>query len=247
MNIKKLAPLLLVLALSCNKTETITPKQDKEMALVLDNINYVDGLESQAILNLSTMKDFMTITPPITETAMRTQVDANQAPNAISDAGWQNLMDSLGSTLIDTSLATGPEIAMINTIRQVANPSPQTKCCGTEPPADGLISIAAVARPGSITFEHVVTITLDRTVTCDVNRIDLTLTPFSGAPAVSTAQPTVIGFDRCSTAGGSEWVYVWYEFASDPTGTEYDVEYELYDGQGVLILGITSANRLLMP
>jgi type 1 fimbria pilin len=136
---------------------------------------------------------------------------------------------------------------MINTIRQVGAPTLQTKCCGIEPPADGFISIAAVARPGSLTFEHVITITLDADVTCDVNRIDLTLTPFGGSPAVSTTQPGVIGFDRCSTTGNSEWVYVWYEFATDPTGTQYDVEYELYDGQGVLILGVTSANKLNMP
>lgn len=217
------------------------------MSFKLLNTNYTNGLEAQAILALSTLKQFATLTPPVLEADMRTEVDAGQAPNAISDAGWTVLVNELGALPLDEPALTPAEASIVNTIREIATPLPQEQCCGLATPVDGLFSIAAVQRVGSVTFEHAITVTLDASVDCDVKKVSLTLTPFGGAPAVTVSQPAAILFKCCSLSGDSEWQYLWYTFATDPTGTQYDVFVEFFDGDGVSMTSFTSATKLTMP
>jgi len=209
--------------------------------------NYTAGLEPNAMLLLETLKKFATLGTPITEAVMRAEVDAGQA-SAISDAGWLNLTGQLSSLDVDPSFLTATEAGVINTLREINDPAPQTYCCGVATPVDGLVSIVASALPASGTWEHTITITCDATVTCDLKKISLNLTPFSGgAPAITTVEPASVAFDRCSTTGNSEWVYNWYTFAANPSTEQYTVDYDFIKYDGTSITSFTATAKLTMP
>lgn len=206
------------------------------MAFKLAASAFTNGLENQSAQVLASLKLFATLTPPVLESDMRTELETGQL-QPFSDAGWLAYMNVVGNTPLDTSVLTNAERSIFNTIRFAITPSPQYQCCGAVVPADldGLISIAGYPRVGSVTWEHQIVLTLDSSLTCNIKKISVQLT---GAPAPST-NPVPTYFTECDANGDSLFSTGWIGFVADPTGISYDLEYFFYDSDGVLITSFT--------
>lgn len=210
------------------------------MTYVLNSIYTTGGLGDQAGLQLMTLKRLATLTPPITEAAMRAEVEASQPVGFMSDAEWGLFAYGLASLgVVDASLTT-TERGVLNVLKTVAAPPPQQQCCTTSgaTPAnsDGLSSIAGQSLPGSLTFEHKIVLTLSNTYTCDIASVEVDLTPTGAAPAVTSTNPFDVTFDSCDNTGDSNFSFVWATFASDPAGESYDVILTYKDATGGTIV-----------
>jgi hypothetical protein len=194
------------------------------MAFKLALSVYTSGLESQSAQVLSALKLFATLTPPITEADMRTELETGQF-QAFSDEGWDNFLTVVAQTPLDTTALTAAERAIINEIYGAVNISPQN--------TDGLTSITPYYVSGSTTVP--VDITLDNSLTCDINTIEVTIT---GVPAVTSTNPHVFTFNGC-VSGNMTYTYPDVTFASDPSGISYNLAYVFKDADGVTIASYT--------
>jgi hypothetical protein len=204
------------------------------MAFKLALSVYSSGLESQAAQALSALKLFATLTPPVTEAAMRTELETGQF-QAFSDEGWNNFLSVVGNTPLDDTALITSEIAIINTIRLAIDTNPQLMCCDNVVPADldGLVSIVGNYRTGSTSpWQYEVRLLLDPTLTCSIATVEVT---FTGAPVVATANPATFAFIGCDSSGNAVFSNAWVEFNSDPAGNSYDLTYNFKDADGISI------------
>jgi len=204
------------------------------MALTLLTSVVTSGLEVQSGFQLMTLKNFVALTPPVTELSMRTELETSQPVGFISDAAWLSFVAALNVLPLDTSLLTLAERSVINTLRAIVEPPAQYACCGAVIPAigDGLVTAVGYARTGSVTFEHELTLILDSSLTCDIKSINVEIT---GAVANTTPEPFVFTFKECDASGNSIFSVAWIEFVSDPIGVVYDLDLEFIDGNGVAV------------
>jgi hypothetical protein len=204
------------------------------MAFKLALSVYSSGLESQAAQALSALKLFATLTPPVTEADMRTELETGQF-QAFSDEGWDNFLSVVGNTPLDETALTTAEIAITNTIRLAIDTSPQLRCCDNVVPADtdGLITIEGNYRTGSSgPWEYEIRLNLDPTLTCDIASVEVT---FVGAPAITSSNPATFTFIGCDSLGNAEFSVAWVKFGSDPATASYDLTYDFLDSDGVSI------------
>ncbi len=220
------------------------------MAFVLATVNTTNGLENQAAQALLSLKRFATLTPPVSETDMRNEVETGQPVGFMSDAGWLAFVGVLSSLSLDESSLTNAERSIVNTLRAVVSPPPNQSCCGAVIPAnsDGFSSIAGYPRTGSATWEHEIELTnITANYDCDISTIEVTLTPIGLAPAVTSANPVILTFKSCVVSGGNTnalFNSLWTTFAADPTGESYDVDLEYKDADGLTIATYTAAYTL---
>ena len=215
------------------------------MALTLLTSVVTSGLEVQSGFQLMTLKNFVALTPPVTEASMRTELETSQPVGFISDAAWLSFVAALNVLPIDPSLLTLAERSVINTLRAIVEPPAQYACCGAVIPAfgDGLVTSIGYPRTGSVTFEHEITLILDASLTCDIKYIESSL---NGLVAVTSPQPFNFYFKECDASGNSIYSAAWITFATDPTGTGlYDVDLGFYDGNGVLVTPAYAGTGLL--
>ncbi len=218
------------------------------MAFKLALSTFTSGLEAQSAAYLCAYQIFATITPPVTEAAMRSQLETGQF-QAFSNDGWGNFLANLGALPLDESALTPVELSIVNTVREAVSPTPAQACCGGVTPAnsDGFSALQGNFRTGStVTYEHQIQFTnLTSNYTCDIKTIEVQLTPIGAAPAITSANPVILSFDRCQ---GVDAIFskVWTTFASDPTGQSYDVIYTYKDSVGVTVATYTAAYTLTL-
>ena len=78
------------------------------MAFKLALSTFTSGLEAQSAAYLCAYQIFATITPPVTEAAMRSQLETGQF-QAFSNDGWDNFLANLGALPLDESALTASE------------------------------------------------------------------------------------------------------------------------------------------
>ncbi len=208
------------------------------MAFKLSLNTYTAGLEQQAANNLATLKYFATLATPVTEAAMRADLETSQF-QAFSNDGWASFMAQMAAVDLDESVLTAAEVSIVNVIRASVMPEPGLDCCGVAVPVIGNTSIAAYALVGDVvTWQHVIEIKLATDTDCNVKSIDLTLT---GAPATLPAATIKCLFEQC-TAAGRVFKYYWTSYASDPTGVIYTTTVDCKDADDVSITSYAGPN-----
>jgi hypothetical protein len=198
----------------------------------LDSSVYLDGLESDACLRLSSLQNIATITPPITVAAMRSQLETGQI-QPFTDAGFDQYLGWLYSLNVDNASLTAGERTILQNIREYLEPSPSLACCGVDNPTIGNSGLNVYPRVGSATFENELQVSYEPTVTCDIATTDVTITPTGGAPAASVSPVT------CNLLGCVDGFFVFsklfIDFVGDPSGFTYDFTIDAKDSGGVTI------------
>ena len=212
--------------------------------LALDN--YVLGLEVQSALVLAALQNIATLTPPILEADMRNQLETGQF-QAFSNAGWGNFLSIVQAISLDESVLTAAEVSIMNTLRAAVNPPPSFRCCGITPVVSALTSIGANARIGSATFEHEIEIKLLGEVDCNIKSIDVTLTPNTVEPVLTSANPFKVLFKECNATGDQLFSFLWATYGADPTGGIYTINYDFKDSTDASITTFVPAYTLTMP
>jgi len=208
-------------------------------------VNYTSGLEPQAAMAWCALNAFDTITPPVTEAAMRSLLETGQL-QAYSNAGWDAFLNIVGNLSLDTTALTAGQISIMNTLYAAITPAPQLACCGAVIPTavpSGDTSPFANARTGSATFEHEISVKLATGITCNIKSILVTIT---GAVMPTTPQPFTMYFRNCEPAQESIFTKIWVEFGADPAGTTYDVDYDFLDADGISITAFTNVAQLTL-
>lgn len=207
------------------------------MAFELQLSVFNSGLESQALQALSALKYFATLTPPVTESVMRTDLETAQL-STFSNEGWDNFMKVIAATPLNSGSLTVAERAIVNTIIEVANPSPKFSCCGAVTPAflDGKNSFSTFYRTGSTSpWQYEFALICDADYTCDIDKVSITITETGGAPPTTSTNPHVFSFNGCDENGKRVFSYIWVEFASDPSGGLYNTTLDFRDKDDVSI------------
>lgn len=216
------------------------------MAFKLALENYTAGLESQAAQVLATMKHIATLTPPITVADIRTDLETGQF-QAFSNDGWDAFIRSIANVTFDDATLTVAERAIINTLREYVAPPPKTGCCeigGNVTPSsgDGLYAFSDFYRTGSTApYQYQFRCTLDQTYRCDIDTLEVTFTPTGGAPAVTSASPSILTSNGCDANQDRLMDYIWLEFGSSPTGQSYNLSLFWKDANGTTITSFSPA------
>lgn len=216
------------------------------MAFKLALENYTAGLESQAAQVLATMKHIATLTPPITVADIRTDLETGQF-QAFSNDGWDAFIRSIANVTFDDATLTVAERAIINTLREYISPPPKNGCCGFGTPVipsvgDGLHTISDFYRTGSTApYQYQIRCTCDPTYTCDIETLELTLAPVGGAPAVTSASPSILTSNGCDNNQNRLMDYIWLEFGASPTGWSYNLSFIWKDANGTIISSYSPA------
>ena len=207
------------------------------------------GLGNQLGQALLSLKRFAALTPPITLTDMRNELEASQPVGYISDNDWASFLSDLGNLSLDYPFLNATERGVLNTIRQEINPTPQLACCGAVTPSsgDGLTSIQGYYLTGSTSpWEYTIELRLDSSIDCDIKQIDVQLI---GAPAVTSANPFTLYFDRCDVIGGVQYQIFsisFITFGADPAGNNYDVNLDFKDGDGISLAAYAATYQLAL-
>lgn len=216
------------------------------MALVLQDAQFEDGLQSETMLLLSALEWIMdtTIFPnPFAVLDVKTALEANQAPNTFNTVDFDQYIQRLYDLPLKSASLTLSERTRLNIIREYLDPPPSVNLCD-EPgstPAVGNTTLKAFERIGSATQEHELQVQFDPDVTCDVYEVEVTsVTPLGGAPAFSTGTPFSIFFLGADfDINKAVYSYLWIDFAADPSGFSYDFALDVKDETGASLATYT--------
>jgi hypothetical protein len=173
------------------------------MAFKLSLGTYVTGIEAQAARSLATLKHFSTITPPVTEAAMRADLETSQF-QAFSNDEWTVFMGQMASVDLDESVLTAAELSIINVLKAATIADPALDCCGIDVPDSTNVSFGVSALIGSATWQHAIEVKMGNTTDCRVKSVDVTLT---GVPATVPLTFKCL-FEECAT-NGRIFKYYW--------------------------------------
>lgn len=216
------------------------------MAFKLALSNYNSGVESQAAQVLGNLKYIATLTPPITIADIRTDYETSQF-QAFSNDGWDNFIQSIATIELDKTALTVAERAIMNTLIEYISPPPKTGCCeigGNVTPSagDGYTTFNDYYRTGSTApYQYEFECIADKIYTCDIDTLEVTFTPVGGAPAVTSASPTVMTSNGCDGNSDRVMFNVWVEFASSPSGQSYNLSLVWKDGNGLTLASYSPA------
>ena len=144
---------------------------------------------------------------------------------------------------MDTSVLTSAERAIYNTLIAAASPPPSTRCCSTVIPflGDGLTQGYLYSRAGAPT-QVAVEFHIDKSYTCNIATIEVTLNAIGAAPAASPVLFNV-NFANCNDLGKAVYSYYWATFTSSPVGLDYTFEVTYKDANSNIIASyVTSYN-----
>lgn len=210
------------------------------MAYKLTTDNFDTSGEANAGKSVAALNYFAALTPPVTETLMRTSLETGQF-QPFTDAAWNALLRDLSSLSIDASALTAAERSVLNTIYEVVSPPPQKGCCGiggsvTPSIGDGYTDIAGFYRTGSTApYQYEIQMVLNKILTCDIDTIEVTYTPSGGAPAVTSANPATLYANGCNLSEEAVFNDLWFTTATDPAGFFYDLSLTYKDKDGLVI------------
>lgn len=213
------------------------------MAYVLTAAVQAKGIEQESIKLLAAYNYLATLTPPITETLMRTTLEAGQ-PSTFDDESWDNFANKMSNLGLDNASLTLVERSVVNTFREIQSPDPRTACCGIVIPSsgDGLSSIEGYQKSGTTT-DYEIQLTLSDTYSCSIKQVEVNLTPVGLAPAVTGTNPFAVNFWQCDTTGAI-YSFLYQTFAADPTGFSYTVDLNYVDPDGAATATYTAAYTL---
>lgn len=191
------------------------------------------GLGVQSAFNIAILRHFATITPPITEAAMRANLETGQF-NAFDNDDWASLMQQLASVTVEDSVLTTLERGIMNTLYEAANPSPSGACCGAVVPSAVNVSMTMSPLVGSATWQHSIDVKLNDDVDCNVHSIEIVLA--GGPPATIPVAPIPTAYFKDCQSNGRHFSYLWTSYGGNPTGVTYTPTLSLYDADGILIV-----------
>jgi hypothetical protein len=219
--------------------------------LLVNNLG--GGASQQVIPLLAAFQKFADLTAPVTTEAMRVVMELNQLVPAgqartYTDAEWLAFLTSLASIGFTDAQLNVAELTVYNTIRQAVDLPPSTKCCGSEIPAngDGLTALQGFAAPNSVTFEHEIRLILDKSLTCDIVKVNIVLNPLLGAPAVISS-PISVFFNRCDSATANAFYSkINVGFVGNPLGFSYGIDFVFFNANGLLVTIYTASYNLTL-
>ena len=211
------------------------------MAFELTPNNFNNGQGYVVMPLIATLMLFSSLTPPVDIADMRAALEAAQ-PQAFENDDWDLFVSQLAAVQLVELTLTADERSVYNTLRAAASPAPSTRCCGAVVPSfnDGLTVGALYLRTGSATWETQIELRFDKSYTCDIATVEVTLGVIGGAP-VPTNPTNELAFTTCNDSGQVVYSKFWVEFPSDPTGESYNFEFDFKDASGVSI-AIYAAN-----
>jgi len=222
------------------------------MAFEVLEPNLAIGLESKAIRLIATLNYLITLPAPITESVMRLDLEAGQPvtagrPTAFTDAGWLDFVAQLSRLTLDESALTVAERTLMNTLRTIVVPTPQSFCCGVAPITDGLTSVAAFLQVGFPNFRREFELKILGAADCALESVVVTLVPIGPAPAVTSANPFNLFFKECRD--DSKYLSnVVVEFAGDPAGESYEItNLDFLDADGASIVNFAPSYDWVIP
>ena len=219
-------------------------------------VNNLGGGASQRVIPLlAALQKFAALTPPVTTESMRVAMELDQLipagqPRTYTDAEWLAFLTSLASIEFTQGLLTAAELTVFNVIRLEVNPSNSLNFCtesgATPANGDGLTDIEGHPYFGDVvTFKHEIRLYLDKLLTCDIKQVEILLTPQGGAPAVTSANPFLVNFNRGSDDGlKSLYSFFWATFGANPSGFSYQVALNHLDADGGTVASYTAAYTL---
>lgn len=222
------------------------------MAFEVLQPNLAIGLESKVIREIATLNYLITLAAPITESVMRLALEAGQPvtvgrPTAFTDAGWLDFVAQLSNLTLDLGALNVAERTLINTLRTIVVPTPQSFCCGVEPVVEGLTSVTAFLQTGFANFRHEFEMKVLGTVTCAMESVVVTLVPIGPAPAITSPNPFTLLFKQCKD-GSKLLSNVVIEFAGDPAGESYEItDLDFLDADGASITNFAPSYDWIIP
>ncbi len=142
----------------------------------------------------------------------------------------------MANVSLDETALTTAERTIINTLRTIVTPTPQSFCCGVATVVEALTSVNAYEQVGFANFRHEFELVLDGTVDCTIESVEVTLSPIGPAPAITSANPFAVTFNKCSVTGDKLLSKIDVEFAADPSGESYDItNYNFLDADGATV------------
>jgi len=213
------------------------------MAFKLALATYTTGLEAQAAKSLATLKHLATITPPITEAAMRADLETSQF-QAFDNDEWGKFVAQMAAVQLEESVLTATEVGVINVLKAAANLDPSLDCCGVDVPVNANTSVAVYPLIGSATWQHAIEVKMGPSTDCNVKSVDVTLT---GVPATLPTPTVKCLFEKC-TASGRIFKYYFTSYVSDPTGVNYAINLDFKDVDDVSITSfVPSSSPITFP
>jgi len=213
------------------------------MAIVLLNSQFLTALQTEsqfALASLLWINDTTIFPNPFTVAAVKTALEAAQAPNVFTTENFNQYLTRIYTLGIDTSFLTLSEVTRYNIIREYLQPPPNLDCCGVILPDGTNTVVLPFEKIGSVTFEYELQIVFDASVDCEIDHIKVTITPQFGSPAVTT--PATFTCNNLGCING-KWVFskLWVDFVSSPTGFLYDF---MVEPQNNIPIPINSYNIL---
>tara|TARA_R110000824_G_scaffold262201_1_gene450948 strand:- start:70 stop:705 length:636 start_codon:yes stop_codon:yes gene_type:complete len=208
------------------------------MAYVLQASQFAEGLQSYTALLLESIRQ-ITLVSPFNVPDARTALELNQI-TTFSDAGFDQYLTEIYSLDLDYSLLTAAEITVLNVIRAYLEPPPSFNCCGVDAPSILNYTKQFNDRIGSATWEKEVRLALMDTVTCDVFNIEATFVAVTPGAPVLVDNPFFLTNLGCIN-GESVYSYLWIDFASNPGGYTYDLDFDFKDSTGASIVVVADS------
>ena len=212
------------------------------MAFKLTANNFNNGQGYVVMPLLASLMLFSSLTAPVSIADMRAALEAAQ-PQPFEDDDWNVLVSQLAAVQLDTSVLTSAERAIYNTLIATASPPPSTRCCSNVIPSlgDGLTQGFLYSRVGATT-QVAVEFHVDKSYSCDIATIEVTLNAVGAAPAASPVLFNV-NFANCNDLGKAVYSYYWATFGVSPVGSQYSFEVTYKDANSNIIASyVTSYN-----
>ena len=211
------------------------------MAFELLPNNFNNGQGYVVMPLIATLMLFSSLSAPVSVADMRAELETAQ-PQPFENDDWDLFVSQLAAVQLQDGVLTEAERSVYNTLRAAASPPPSTRCCGTAIPVngDGLTVGGLYLRTGSATFQTQIELSFDKSYTCDIATIEVTLGVIGAAPSPIIATNEV-GFTNCNDSGQAVHSFFWVEFPSSPIGESYNFEFNFKDSAGATIVTYAAA------
>jgi len=211
------------------------------MAFELLPNNFNNGQGYVVMPLLATLMLFSSLSAPVSVADMRAELETAQ-PQPFENDDWDLFVSQLAAVQLQDGVLTEAERSVYNTLRAAASPPPSTRCCGTAIPAnsDGLTEGKLYLRTGSVTNQTQVQLSFDKSYTCDIATVEVTIGELGGAPVPDNPTNEVY-FTGCNDLGQAVYSYFWVTFPSNPIGGTYNLEFHFKDSAGATIASYAAA------
>ena len=197
------------------------------MFVLLDS-QFKKGLQRQSALLLSSLRWLANVTPFSIDN-IRTKINENQ-PQELLESEFKAYLSEIFNLALDYTKLEEEEIAKLNELRFYIDPPIKISYCGTEEPNSDNTEKGFFKRDSSTGNQYEARITCLPSVSCDLKKIKLTITPKEDAPESVGSDITL---SSLGCLGGKQvFTKLWLDFVGDPKGHSYNLIYDFINEFG---------------